>query len=376
MDRSKVALGVGAVLALVLAFFLIPGKSRPIDRTDGPIPFVWSGRFNHTVREYLNTQPSRYVLLLTGPYQSGKSRLMDVLAADMVGDGRLVIKFDAGIARSIEDLKKLVTLSIIDGFTSISESLSGYRLKSVAEEGEGAAEINTTITNREAARIFKTLTYSINNIDKGGISDRHISRIFRILEQMYDVAHPVIFIDNVDAIAALGTAEDPEFGKKLLQVLMAKLSRRDLYEQRIPIVCEAKDSSFAVLAAQENVFRVMEVAELEDPQKTLVTENQAFKASELKLITQAFGAHAGSIARVYESLRYGMTVEKAIKKEEEKITHRVKGLTRENETICNQKLTTRHTSEMVADMLKEGILYVTNGNEIVPANKAVARALC
>ena len=376
MERNKVASVVGAVLVLALAYAMFPARSRPIDRTDGPIPFVWNWRFNQTIREYLNTQPSRYVLLLTGPYQSGKSRLMDVLSADMVRDGRLVIKFDAGVARNIEDLKKLLTLSIIDGFTAISESLSGNRLRTVAEEGEGEADVNTTIANREVARIFKTLTYSINNIDKGGISDRHISRIVRILEQMYDVAHPVIFIDNVDRIADLGTDSDPEFGQKLLRVLLAKLSRRDLYEHRIPVVCEAKDSSFALRVAEGNMFRVIEVSELEDPQRTLVVENQVFKASELKLIMQAFGAHAGSIARVYESLRYGVDVEKAIKVEEDKVTGRVKSLLRGNESLCNAKLTTRQTSDTVVDLLKEGLLYVTNGNEIVPANKAVARALC
>ena len=389
MEKKIVYASIGFVLliiAAVVVHFLSPSV-EPIDRFEGPIPYVFTSAINKTVRHYVETRPSRFVLLIGGPSQSGKSRLIDILASEAADHSRLVIKLDVAAANSIEEFAKFLKVAIVEGLTNIRASINANKLKNVNNEIDMSSEASQeTVLDPKVAKLFNLLGKTIDGAYKNGLSERNIHRFFYLLEALSDDFNPIIFMHNYDKLATLGTKDDPEFGKKLISSLIAVLSRRDLYQDTIPIVLEIKNTLYLINKSQNPIFRYFEMGELGDVSKELVEEAPIFNQFELKNVIKTFGAHGGSIAKIFESLRYGQKIDKAINKliQSIKVTTKNKIVNNPNAQLfvkhfCESKKPLYFTNITDIDSISplfNNLLYLSKDFQVKASNRAVFNALC
>lgn len=387
MQNLKIYLIIGGLLLLVVSLFsyLFSGSIEIIERFEGPIPFIPTAGINKTVRHYIETKPSRFVLLIGGPSQSGKSRLIDMLHQESIDNSRLSIRIDAGQANSIEDLMDFVKVGLVEGLAPIQTSINFKNVENfdMTETSTRKEKMNT---EQKMTKLYKALVKSIDSCYKNGFSERNIHRFFEILEIVSDNFHPIIFVHNYDRISLLGTNDDPEFGKKLIDSIIAYLKHRDLYSQTIPIVLEIKNTLYLLQKNPNPIFRYYEMEQLGDVTKDLVDNTPVFNLFELKSVIKSFGPHGGSIAKIFESLRYGMKIDNAIESLSKSIRKGLRAKISGNEhaiqlskRICDGKGSMHVTN--ISDIktlapLFNGYLYLSKDFQIKSSNKAVVRVLC
>ena len=83
-------------------------RRKPFVRIQGRIPYILPTNLNRTLTEYVKTAPSHYVLVLSGPYQSGKSRAMDIIAKSLKSN-RLIFKVDFESCDTPADVENVVS---------------------------------------------------------------------------------------------------------------------------------------------------------------------------------------------------------------------------------------------------------------------------
>ena len=168
--------------------------------------------------------------------------------------------------------------------------------------------------------------------------------------------------------------------------MIAYLKPRDLYLQTIPIVLEVKNTLYLLQMNKEPMFRYYEMEQLGDVTKDLVENTPVFNVYELKSVIKSFGAHGGSIAKIFESLRYGMKIDNAIESISKSIRKGLKTKIANNEhtlqlakRLCEGKGTMPVTNiSHIKDLapLFEGYLYLSKEFQIKSSNKAVTSVLC
>lgn len=387
MQNLKIYLIVGGLLLLICSIipFILSGDTEIIERFEGPIPYIPTTGINKTVRHYIETKPSRFVLLLGGPSQSGKSRLIDILHKESVENLRLSIRIDGGQANSIEDLMNFVKVGLVEGLAPIQSSIS-FKNDENLQITENIPKNQKMTNEQKMAKIYQALVHAIDLSYKNGFSERNIHRFFEILEAVSEFLHPIIFVHNYDRISTIGTYNDPDFGKKMIDSIIAYLKPRDLYLQNVPIVLEIKNTLYLLQMNNFPMFRYFEMEPLGDVTKDLVEKTPVFNLYELKTVIKSFGAHGGSIAKIFESLRYGMKIDAAIESISKSIRKGLRTKIANNEHIiqltkrlCEGKGTMPITNiSHIKDLapLFDGYLYLSKDFQIKASNKEITNVLC
>ncbi|KAH0787044.1 hypothetical protein GPJ56_009042 [Histomonas meleagridis] len=378
--RNKLILLIGAAVLLVAGYIAYMYSGQTItEQFEGSIPFIWNRNVNLTVAQYTEARPSPYILLLGGGYQSGKSRLIEVLAQEKIENGRFVIKFDASEAKSFEDLCTLLKLAISNGLTYYKMYGSSNSLLRAAEKLDSSGKSTATNSGAAISKIYSIFSSLIDSIDLPHFSTQQAQKFFKYLELISENLKPIIMIHNYDFIKSLDSPLIP----RILDSLSSYLSRRNNYEQTIPVILEIKNSLSLINLTNPTIFGYFEMPELENTQHHYTTEYQIFTAPQLKKIINAFGAHSGAIAKVFEDRRFGIQIEDSIANQINKITRVVKAATigaDENSTkiICAKENVDVNevNAEKLRPLFDEEMIYVTKSLEIKFANKAVRNALC
>ena len=201
MQNPKIYLITGGLLLLIASIipFLFSGHAEIIERFEGPIPFIPTNGINKTVRHYIETEPSRFVLLIGGPSQSGKSRLIDILHKESVENYRLSIRIDAGQVNSIEELMEFVKVALVEGLAPIQTSIS-FKNDENLEMTENIPKNHKMTPEQKSAKIYQALIRTIDESYKNGFSER--KTLFQFPD-VTDIFHPIIFIHNYDRISTL-----------------------------------------------------------------------------------------------------------------------------------------------------------------------------
>lgn len=370
-----------SIIGLISGYYQYPHKGIH-EQFEGSIPFIWNRNFNLTVCQYCDARPSPSVLLIGGGYKSGKSRLIEMISKEKIESGRFVIKFDAGIADSLEDLLVTLKLAMSKAIINVeSYGLTPALIKS-AEKLSGRT-ISGGVSEATSA-LYKIFESDIDGmlVDESKFSTTRITKLFDDLEEISDYLNPIIFVHNFDSIRRLKSSKFLDIADKALKVLGSYVSRRNNYEQSIPIILEIKNSLELLNLRELDTYRYFEVTKLDNVIHHYVIENQAFSLSQLKKITSIFGAHAGSIAKIYNDMKYNIKLDESInleiKKLEKIITSKI-NLQDSNITkmFCTKStLSDISTLEKYKALFEEGFLYLSKSLDIKIANKAIKRILC
>ncbi|OHT02885.1 hypothetical protein TRFO_06938 [Tritrichomonas foetus] len=370
--RRNAVLGVGVFLLAAFIYYIITMR-RTFERHSGRIPYVWNHDFNRTLRQYINTLPSRNVLVLTGPYQSGKSRALDVMANDL-STNHLVLNVDLSTAHSPEDVISLFRIAVINGLAAIYPHISSSKISKSSEEFKSDFETDKNI-DPFFGRVYNAFC---RVLDRSLMYSYSFTKFFDYLESLKTTLRPIVFIHNFDNFQVAS----PE----LYESAMARLSRRPLYLDFVPVVCEIRNSSFRISnQITPESLRFLEVKELKDPTRDLVVLTRALSDLELRKIMAAFGGHGGTIDRVFEDLKQGMSIEKSIEKQQKAVETYLRNLL--NGTfpqplyeVCRMngaaKITNTDDLNALVPLLESGHLYLSPGFVVKTAHNGVKKALC
>lgn len=493
--KRNIILTAGIFVLIAFIYYIITMR-RTFVRYSERIPYVWNDDFNLTLRQYINTAPTRNVLVLTGPYQSGKSRAMNIMANDLAAARHFVINCDLSTAKTPEDVISLFKIAVINGLISVHPYLSSTQINRAAdvfkpqkmtnkekeieeiainEEKEHATkdtefssskvqpnneEKAQTLPNtaakpnenhisaspspspsqvkeesskdKKSQNVLKSSPTSsttpssqenqgheasihMQNVERDQISSASIEtdtntqsisnkdplygHVFNALSHVLDVSlrrpysltkfidylesmknyiRPVVFVHDLDKFKKASPA--------LYSSFFARLSRRPLYKDFVPVICEVRDSSFRLSTEPISPsILYTEITPLRDPTRDLVVKYRVFSQIELKKIMNAFGGHGGTIDRVYEDIKSGMSIDESIQKQQRAVEaflrRELNGSFPEPlYEICKRNGTARITNLTQLMSLKplfaSGHLFLSNDAIVKMAHIGVKNALC
>ena len=172
----------------------------------------------------------------------------------------------------------------------------------------------------------------------------------------------------------------------LYSSFLSRLSRRPLYNDFVPIVCEIRDSSFRIDSKPiPSYLSFTDLKPLADPTKDLIVKNSVFSQIELRKIMNSFGGHGGSIERVFEDLKLGLSIDESIKKEQQAVESYIKDLLKGDfpqplYEICRfngtAKIVNSTALKTLIPLFQSGHLYLNRGSIVQVAHNGVRNALC
>lgn len=325
----------GVVLAAAIAIYVIFFLDNFV-RYPFRLPYIWDLDVNRTLHEYIHTQPSRHVYLLTGPAQTGKSAAIRNLTNEYRAKGHLVFNFD------FTDANK-------------SDDVFGFAKLGIFEASKGTVQFPEV---------------SIENA-------HWIIQFFTQLESMSNETNlPIVFIQGIQKLE--------EFTPNWVEVGRGLFSRRDKYEFSVPVIMETRDSTFR-LKALPDCIRVLDFDEMSDAYRNLVSVLRAYSSQEFKKMKNLVGLNGGALDAVFERLRLNMNIDDAISEELNHTARRVSKFTTPSmnpviSRICDAKerpiSVTRAELDIVDVLIREGFLAIDNDLTLKAMNHAVWKALC
>ena len=364
--------GIFLILSIIIAIILLRKK---FIRITGQIPYGWNKDLNYTLHDYIKTQPSRNILILTGGYQSGKSRSFSVLSKELkAGHSALVIQADFSTVFSEEDVLGILKIATYKGF-SLLRAPSNYYQRIFGDLFPQSEYGDDNGLYPSYARAFSALSEDLDSMDKGNVG---LSRFFNKLEKINEYLPVYVFINSLDNVYT--------YAPKYFEALFARFQKRTTYTDYVPIACELKDSSLRLLFKQDDIsVRIVDTnGGVSDPKHDFVSKASAFRDDELKEVLKHFGNHGGMIERVFEDLKLGLTVEESIDLNQRKInqlaTETISHLHPENVTfLCNNETTAVLTHDDISTykaLFSKGLISLTERMNFKFAHLGVRKAIC
>ena len=381
--QKQIAVGVAG--AILLVWFIV--RILPFHRYRGPIPYVWTDTFNRTVTHYAQIRPSRSVLLISGPRKSGKSRALNQIALDLTDAGNFVINVDPKPARNLTDLLRIVETSIARGLVTVKSRLTNSEMKDLLELQPPIPNCSSPLPLfHEPAldKVYRSLVGCLEGFLGGNYSDAAVHAFFDTLEMYAEVLKPVVLIQGLDRVKAMRGADGEPIGLRIVEAAKRRLSRRDQYEDYVPVFVELQDSAFR-LTNRNPVFRFVRAGGMANAQQLFVNKHKVFSGSEFKKITSVLGSNAGTFARVFEDLKFDISLDDSLGRFQQKartiVNRTMYGRTGSaSARFCKSPdgihLSSHEEIDELAPLIANGYLYVRKGLEVVPLNKEVVRVLC
>lgn len=348
MNKRYLMLGIGVALSIILGIYVWT-MFKVFVRYDKSLPFIWDNKINQTIHEYLQTQPSRHVLLITGPYQTGKSEMINILASDLREKDIFPITIDVSAANNRKELFGLTKISLL-------ESIQAYK----SNQG----------VNFSLYREFEGMVDLARNDTTG---------VIQFLEKLenLNLTHPPVFMVK-------SAQKFAEFAMPIYNTASAIFSRRNQYFNHVPVILVMTDSSFLMNPIPDS-FRIIETEGIEDIVQNFVNDIPAFSKKEMKKILASIGSHGGSIDRIFEDLRIDIPIDTALLRELSNINETVQQTMNITgipviKRICENRERPIQVNtpelESVIPLLHKGLLYLSNDAYLRCANKGVFRAVC
>ncbi|KAH0796384.1 uncharacterized protein GO595_010277 [Histomonas meleagridis] len=349
---------------------------RTFVRYKGRLPYVWNYDFNQTISKYLQTYPTRGVFLITGPYQCGKSRAMNIAADFMIKNKQFVINVDATTARSPADVIELFKSAIYNGLTSAYSFVSYSKIRSASELFPPNSQLEIESLDPYLSVIYAALA---KDLDNSLINPYSIVSFFDTLELLYGKLNPVLFIHGLDNLKSIAPI--------LYKFALQRVERRLIYNDNVPIVCEVRDSSFRLnLTTLPSYVILYEMRELRDPTHDWIVSTRAFSSVEMRKLLERFGGHGGTIERVFEDLKVGIGIDESIEAQQSAVSAHLRkmlssGVPSVLAKLCYMNGTMNAAGEKeemktIENLLKSGHLYLTQNGTVKVAHRGVREALC
>lgn len=356
------------VVTVVIAIFF---RKKEFIRFSGKIPYGWDSSINYTLHDYIKTQPSRNVLLLTGGYQSGKSAAFNILANELTSSGgAFVISADFSTVQKDSDFLGILKIAVYKGLSLLRQPTS-YQIKQIEELFPKTEESDEIGLIPSYGRIFSALSKDLETLE-GTVG---ITRFFDKLERINDVFKVCVFFHSIDNVY--------RFAPTCFDALFARFERRASYTDYVPVLCELKDSSLRLKFNLSDLsVQVVEINGITNPKQDFVTKASVFREEELDEILDNFGPHGGMIEKVFEDLKLGISLENAIESSRRALQSvLMKDLSKISEekrvALCkNESFIDKNDVQTYNGLLSRGFICINDELEIKFAHRGVQALIC
>ncbi|EAY16861.1 hypothetical protein TVAG_150120 [Trichomonas vaginalis G3] len=374
-DKSRRKLIIGSIIIILIAAVIIYFW-RPFRRYEAQFPYFWANSYNRTIINYLNKRPSRQVLYITGPTQSGKSRSMNIVAQNLTEKGRFVLNLDGENFWPLTSLSDWMHTAILRGLIEVKPYLPKDRLSQLYEKKKN--QLNNAklpaLLDPQLGQVYHSLTRSLSNIpDKNHISTFAVSQFIDKLEYYRNSLQPVIMIHNFDKLYNNATLP-------LYDAILSRLARRNLYLDHVPIILEVRDTLF--LKKFGDLLPLLDICYTEEvpPHLTEVLyQKKYFTKSEWRKLYKNFGGNMGLFQKVYNDLLFGTNIDQAINNRVNEAFEVIKNdvpkeTSSQARQLCRNDLITY--SPDLDPLIQKGYLLLNKNSTVHVGNRAIKKALC
>lgn len=364
MQKVKKNLYIYGSLSLILAFiYLIITLRKTFVRINGRMPYAWDNNFNRTVHQYLRTQPVRNALVITGPYQSGKSRAIEIITHELRLQNQFVINADFSTAKTIEDIVGILKLSVYKGLSKLR--LSGYQTRMINDHfALNDEDLRGFALDPALARIYITMA---NEIDEIVNIPTAISSIVDIVDDINPIIKSAVIIESIDNLISIS--------QESFDTLNRRLNLLKSYSTSVPYIFELRDSTNRFLFSD---FEVADLISITDPVRSLYVKNSVFTQAEITKLINAFGGHGGSFERAFEDIKRGITADESIRAQNASLARFVpEDALINRDAICGGNVTLESSEAApFLPMAHSGFLFADRSGFLQFAHPGVRRVIC
>ncbi|EAX88792.1 hypothetical protein TVAG_200250 [Trichomonas vaginalis G3] len=300
-SRLRKIVGWSILILFISIIIFILTLRKPFVRHTGRIPYGWDSKLNKTLHQYISTVPTRHVVILTGGYQSGKTRALEEVQYELLRGDSFVINVDFSTARNTNDIIGLVKTAVFSGLAMLKQPTGAQRRFLVKYLPPQSSEVIYGI-HSVYSQLYFVLSSKIDLLHNGTIG---WSEFFNSLEEVNQYIPVACLFNSIDNIIV----HCPE----LFNALLNRFALRKDYVDYVPIICELRDTSLRTkFSLFDSSIKIYELDEVFQPEKVFVKSNKIFTVNELKAITSRFGYHGGIFERVFEDLKHGRKLADAL----------------------------------------------------------------
>lgn len=365
------------IMSIVAAIYAF----APFNRYKGIIPLFCNKDLNNSIQYYVHTRPTRGVLIVSGTKGSGKSTMLNHIAEKLENEGRFVVNINAFEVKTFSDLIEAIKIAVAVGLDKIYNVIGANGINGINEIND---RLNKTITNIPVfpnsmlQKVYAAIIGPLENVvnEDSEFDEMSVKMFFDSFEDYEKILRPVLIFQNIENVIAI-----EDIGQKLKEAVIARLIRRDLYNDYVPILIEVKNSINLHEIEQLNSFQINYRNGLKDAYNKYVRAYKIFSYLEFKKIQNVFGNHQGTFSRIFENIRYGIPIDSSIATIQKEISDTIHSanITQIPPQICsnsNKIIFNKDEIHQMNSLFENGYLSIKNGLYVKFMNKEVRKVLC
>ncbi|KAH0795760.1 hypothetical protein GPJ56_000338 [Histomonas meleagridis] len=369
------------ILAIILYFIL---RKPKFVRQTGTFPFIWNRDLNISVHNYLSRDPANHVLIVTGPYKTGKSRLLDILSKKIISNKGLPISVHVENTNTVEEVVDSIKISAIKSLSLLSEVLSPSEVQNLGSLSVIPKPNRTLFTDLSLSRAYHLIEDAADSLLT------QPEDFLNLISRFNPIVKPYIFVYHADKLPKLKTIDGRKLGSHIFNVTYHRLLNRAQYSEFVPFVVELTNSLHSLKSKRlGEMFEFAFTAPIQNTLEKVHVTNRLFTSQEAAEIIKKFGGHGGSLAYVYEEMQTYESFEDSMKIVKEKIDYEMNKLMIKPDhpvwyQFCVSKgevpwvniSKVRNNAKIVGKMIRSGYLAVNASKVVSVANPAVLEYIC
>lgn len=334
-----------AIASVPVLYFVYKYFFCKFTRHPGNLPYFWIPEMKSQLFDYISHFPMRDAILLTGPYGTGKSAALSLFGNEIRSSGNFILKLDFSHAKTVSDIIGFATL---DCYSSLK------------------------LNHRNETSAFNFIVELTKIIPRIVNSTLAITDFLDCIEK-HSYLNPILIVQGVNCLKSILPLA--------VEAGIARISRRNLYNDTVPFIFESGDSSIR-LSENSNYFRILEADEIPNAQQNLVG-NKYFSFSEFRYILKTSGVNGAIVDSLFQQVKNNIKIDKAMKLVQSKIYEAVWEYKSECTTsiiknMCKKEkiFATASNVQQISHLINKGLIYVTADYKLTWGNKLIFHALC
>ena len=368
----------GALIVAIFVHFVFFYRKKPFVREVGRFPFLWSKSTNATVKHYIRANPANHILLVAGPYRSGKSRLLETIAETLIQErNQLPIVVRADRAESVEELADQIKYDAIRALNALAPRLGYGEVKSLEGVSLTRAESSVEFGSEGLSRAAQLVGRAADAL----LGDEP-ERFFEFMAAMSVVVRPYVIVHGLEQMQRLTGRNGSVSGAVIVNRSLAHVLERRQYASFVPLSVEIKDTSLFLREQIGDAFQIAYTPELENPLEQVNVIRSLFTKEEAKELIHEFGGHYGSFEAVFEEMKMGTPIPSIVKSVNERLDKEIEAMMTNRTSEWWRWLNTiRPVSKEILEvpevraMLERGYLWVNQTGHIFPASAPVKKRI-
>ncbi|KAK8875351.1 hypothetical protein M9Y10_005516 [Tritrichomonas musculus] len=415
-ERLLIRYGILVAAILELCIWLLT-KKKSFIRENGRMPFIWNHDLNTTVKNYLNTDPSNQILIVSGPYQSGKSRVLELIAENLIRTKRFPFIIRADQAATIEDLIDLTKINCLKTIDELSNQLTPVEIQKYGTLSisslhrsnkrdhphfTGTASTSySRITSIGLANMYHYMETVANSLS---VADKDPDLFFDLINRIDLVIKPYVLFFGFNNLRKKKNKNGVDLGSILYNHSFERFMRRSQYAEFVPYIIEIKDSNLFLNKTNKLIFKSNQFVyaftdQIENVIEEVSRKRSLFTQKEALYLQENFGGHGGSLSYVFHEMQVKRPIEESTETLNAKLKLQLSQIIKNTTDpvyyqICASKGSKKSGQvaegegeikwhdiwpagrKLLKPLIKTGLLYSNTSKIVKPAHPGVYRYIC